>query len=443
MPAYALEALDVLNVGGFEAWFVGGCVRDALLKRPVSDIDITTNALWTDVEQLFSTRGYATRETGVKHGTLTVIVQDHPIEITTFRTDSSYADGRHPDKVTFVRNIEADLTRRDFTINALAYNPERGLIDSVGGLTDLENRTIRAIGEPYKRFNEDALRILRACRFSSQLGFSIEADTMLAMEKLKTTMCVLSSERVAKELEKLLLGPYVFDALMNTSSVLVAVLPELAGMIGFEQHTPYHLYDVWEHTAHVVEYSPQTSVSRWAALLHDCGKPAAFFMDGDRGHFFGHARLSIIIGREIMDRLRLPNALRSDVLKLVRYHDTQIQATTKSVRKALVMLDGDVELFRALTALKRADALAQAKTSSPRLQLAYDLDDVLDEVLASHEAFKLSDLAINGHDIVALGAKPGPCVGKYLNEALQAVINEKVPNDHGELTRFISERMEE
>ena len=440
IPSYALAALDALEASGFEAWAVGGCVRDAMLGREVNDYDIASSASWEQAEQALKAAGFAVHRTGTRHGTVTAVLDGQAMEVTTYRTDGAYSDGRHPDSVRFVRSIEEDLARRDFTINAMAYHPSRGLLDCWGGCDDLENGIVRTVGNPYERFAEDALRILRGCRFVAQLGFSLDSETKQAMWARKMRMSKVSDERITHELTEMLLGEHVYDALMQCVDILGAVLPELVAMKGFEQHTPYHIYDVWEHTAWVVQRSPRTALSRWAALLHDCGKPGAFFMDGERGHFYNHQLLSVELARSALLRMAVPGAFVADVLMLVRMHDDKIAATPKAVKRALSRMGGNPELFRALAQLKRADALAQSSLSEPRVQLAADLERVLDEVLAADEAFTIRQLAINGNDIMGLGVPPGPVVGELLAKTLDAVIDEQVPNERDTLLAFVEAR---
>ena len=437
LPDYALRALALLEEGGYEAWCVGGCVRDALLKRPVNDFDIATSACWEETERILAAGGFAIHRTGTKHGTITASLDGHALEITTYRSDGAYSDGRHPDAVEFVQGIEEDLARRDFTINALAYHPERGLLDCHGGIEDMQSGLLRAVGDPVKRFKEDGLRILRGCRFSSQLGFTIEHETLQAMKSCKLMLTRVSGERIVHELDGLLLGEHVHDALMECVDVLVAVLPEIAACKGFDQHSPYHIYDVWEHTAWVVQRAPATRLARWAALLHDIGKPAACFFEGERAHFFGHAKLSALLAEEIMARLPVAPRFASDVVALVKIHDHQIAATPRSVRKALSQMNGDVELFGTLIEIKRADALAHSELGMKRVELANDLELVLEQVLADESAFTVRQLAINGNDVIALGIPAGPEVGKALDAALNAVIDERIPNDHAALCEFV------
>lgn len=438
VPPFARTALDVLEGAGHESWIVGGYVRDALLGRPCADVDIATAADWRDVQRAFEQQGFRTHETGTDHGTLTVMVADQPIEITTYRADGAYVDARHPKQVTFVRSIEEDLARRDFTVNALAYHPARGLLDPFGGLDDLRARTIRAVGDPSRRFSEDALRILRACRFASQLGFAVEPTTFAGMVRNKGLLARISAERIAHELERLLVGEHAGRTLMETVDVLAVALPELVSMKGFDQRTPYHIYDVLEHTAHVVDGVPAKPLVRWAALFHDMGKPAAFFTGEDGvGHFYGHAAVSVMLARGIMARLSMPTAFAARVLKLVERHDDVIEPTPKAVKRALSRMEGDVELFSALCDLKRGDALGQAPQCAGRIKTADELERVLAKLLADDEAFSLKKLAINGRDAMALGVPQGPLVGEALAAALDAVIDDEVRNDTPSLEAYL------
>jgi len=439
LPTYVNETLRVLEDEGHEAWCVGGCVRDAVLGRAVHDYDLACSARWDEAKQVLESRGITVHETGAKHGTITAVVEGHAIEITTYRTESGYSDGRHPDEVKFSRSIEEDLARRDFTMNALAYHPDRGLLDCWGGWEDIHDGVIRVVGDPVTRFKEDGLRILRACRFSSQLGFSIHPETLQAMVSCKMMLSRVSAERITHELDCLLLGENVHDALMATVDVLVAILPEIAACKGFDQHTPYHIYDVWEHIAWVVQYAPPTRLARWAALLHDIGKPAACFFEGERAHFFGHPQLSVILAEPLLKRLLIGPSFSKQVLTLVRIHDVQIAATRKSVRRALAKLDGDVELFKTLIGLKRADALAQSDLNKQRLELTYELERILDEIQTTEAAFTVKQLAINGSDVMEAGIPAGRAVGLALQSALDAVIDERIPNERDALLEFVKE----
>lgn len=440
VPAAGLTALAVLEDAGHESWLVGGFVRDALLGQPCADLDVATAAPWQQTVTVFERAGFRVHPTGAAHGTVTVLVDDAAIEVTTFRADGTYEDGRHPTSVTFVSSIEEDLARRDFTMNALAFHPQRGLLDPYGGAADLAQGTIRTVGEPKQRFSEDALRILRACRFVSQLGFAIEPATYQGMLANKGFLGKVSVERTLHELDRLVMGPHPHAALMGTVDVLAAVLPELMAAKGFDQHTPYHMYDVLEHTAYALENTPPTRLVRWTALFHDLGKPAAFFTDENgTGHFYGHARISVEIARGIMRRLKFSPAFAEQVLTLVRSHDDVVEPTPRAVKRMLARLGGSPELFRALCAMKRGDALAQAPQCRERVTTVNQLEAALDEILAAEDAFSLKQLALSGRDIMALGAPQGPLVGAALDAALEAVIDERVPNEREALEGFARE----
>ena len=441
VPGSALRVIETLEAAGFEAWCVGGFVRDSLLGRPVADVDIACSALWQDAARACERAGMRVHETGTKHGTITVACDSEAFEVTTYRVDGAYSDARHPDTVRFVRTIDEDLARRDFTINALAYHPQRGLADPFGGIEDARRGVIRTVGDPKLRFEEDALRILRACRFASQLGFSIDPSTYAAMLAGKAGLLRVSAERITAELQKLLLGDAVRDAILKTADVLAAVLPELVAMKGFDQCTPYHCYDVLEHTARAVAGTPPYPLVRWAALFHDMGKPGAFFREASgRGHFYGHAKISVALARGIMGRLTFSSAFRDRVLLLVERHDDVIEATPKAVKRALARMGGDVDLFRALCDLKRGDASAQApEYAEERMRRADDLRRVLDEILAADEAFTLKRLAVNGRDALDAGIVQGPAIGAALGAALDAVIDGRVPNEREKLQAFLEE----
>lgn len=429
----ALRALSILEDAGLEAWMVGGCVRDALLGRPVNDIDIACSGLWRESKAAFEAAGCNAFETGTAHGTITAQVDGELFEVTTYRVDGSYSDGRHPDTVTFTRSIDEDLARRDFTVNAMAYHPDRGLHDPFVGREDLAAKVLRAVGSPEKRFREDALRIVRGVRFASQLGFAIEPATAQAMRFQAAGLQRIAVERIAHELTGMLCGEHVHDALMDHADIVFAVLPELRPLYRFEQHTKYHIYDVWEHTAYVVEYVESAPLNRWAALFHDCGKPDAFFMEGDVGHFYGHAKLSVPIAKTAMGRLKLPPRFIHGVCLLVREHDTVVPPKPKSVKRMLRKLGGSESLFRDLCDLKRADSRAHAPDHRTGIGLANELEACLDQVLAEGQAFTLKQLAVKGGDIIALGVPAGPSVGMILNQLLEAVMEERVPNDRDAL----------
>lgn len=441
LPAAACAVIGALEAGGFEAWAVGGCVRDSLLGRPVNDCDIATAAPWQRTEDILAAAGYAVHRTGTRHGTVTAVRDGNAFEVTTYRTEGGYSDGRHPDSVAFTASIEEDLARRDFTVNALACHPRRGLLDPFGGRSDLAAGLLRAVGDSDRRFAEDGLRILRGLRFASQLGFSFDPQTLQSMRAQKMMLQKVSAERIVHEMDGLLLGGYAHDGLMPAIDVLGAIMPEIVACKGFQQHTPYHIYDVWEHIAWTVQYAPATRLARWSAFFHDTGKPGSFFMEGEVGHCYGHGKLSVIIAREVMGRLKMAPRFIGDVAALVRVHDHQITPTAKGVRRALAKLDGDVGMFRALLGLKRADALAQSELATPRLQAADEMEALLEELLAADEAFTVGQLAIDGNDARQMGMAPGPALGALLQAALDAVIDGAVPNEREPLLAFAARWM--
>lgn len=430
LPHHAETALAILESAGFEAWIVGGFVRDALMERDPGDLDIASSAHWEQAAGAFRAKGIRVFETGIGHGTITAIVDGEPIEVTTYRTDGDYSDGRHPDTVRFVESIEEDLARRDFTVNAIAFHPTRGLRDPFGGRDDIRQSTIRCVGNPERRFSEDALRILRAVRFSAQLGFSIETDTRNAMNALAERLSLIAVERKEKELEKLICADHAGDCLLHNMAVIGQVIPELAPLEGFDQRTPFHCYDVLEHTARVVDLVDPEPTLRWAALLHDVGKPETFTIDdAGQGHFKGHPAASERIARNVMERLRLPNSRAKDVLTLVALHDSPIIPKANHIKHAIHMLGDRPEMLRALIALKRADATARtALYSAPRVRTAQLLGELLESVIDGNEPYSLAQLGISGTELIRAGIPAGPQIGRLLEECLDAVIDGKVAN---------------
>lgn len=293
LPEHAARAVAALEAAGYQTWAVGGCVRDSLRGAAPHDWDLCTAARPDQMQAVFA--GERVLETGLRHGTLTLLTEGGPIEITTFRTDGGYSDGRHPDGVRFVGSVEDDLARRDFTIGAMAWHPQRGLCDPYGGLDDLQEGILRAVGDPDARFAEDALRILRGIRFASRLGFAVERETAAAMRRQAARLNGIAAERVRGELTGLLCGRFVHRALRMFADLIGVVLPELTPMFGCAQRNPHHLYDVWEHSIRAAAQVPADPVLRWAALLHDCGKPACKTVDEQGiGHFYGHPAVSRI-----------------------------------------------------------------------------------------------------------------------------------------------------
>ena len=334
LPPQVHTALDRLAAAGWEAYVVGGAVRDALRGCAAGDWDITTNAEPAQVERIFA--GERLIETGLKHGTVTVLLGGLPLEITTYRVDGDYTDHRRPDAVRFTRSLREDLLRRDFTMNALAYNPRTGLVDICGGAEDIARGIVRCVGEPDRRFQEDGLRILRALRFASVLGFQITPETAAAIHRNAALLQYLAAERVRSELTKLLCGQNVGAVLREFADVPAVPIPELRPMFGFEQHNPHHDRDVWQHTVAVVAHIPPEPVLRWAALLHDVGKPPCFSRGPDGvGHFYGHAAKSAELADAVLMRLRFDTAGRTRITQLIRYHDLPVPPEPKPVRRLM------------------------------------------------------------------------------------------------------------
>ena len=439
LPVYVNNALSRLTSAGFEAFVVGGCVRDALMGRTPGDYDVTTSALPEETAAVFA--GERVIETGLRHGTVTVLLDGNPLEITTFRVDGAYSDARHPDEVSFTRSLREDLSRRDFTMNALAWSPESGLVDPFGGETDIRAQRIRCVGDPGTRFREDALRILRCLRFAAVLGFSIDAATAAAARENRALLAHISAERVAEELKKLVCGPDVRRVVLEETEVLGAVVPELLPLRGFDQRNPNHCFDILEHAAAVCEAVPPEPVLRLAALLHDLGKPDCFFMGEDGvGHFYGHAQRGAELVEPILRRLRFDNESRERITELVRRHDLRIEPTDKGVARCLRRYGP--EFFFQLVQLKRADALAHAPGAArdERVQRSEELERIGRDLLARKACFSLRDLAVNGNDLLAAGYAPGPAVGEALNALLDAVTDGQVPNEKCALLAYFKEK---
>lgn len=418
------KAIEILESRGFEAYFVGGCVRDTLMGLEVNDTDITTSALPEETLEAFD--GLRVIPTGIKHGTVTVLIEGEPIEITTFRSDGEYSDHRHPETVTFSRRLEDDLMRRDFTVNAMAYSKRTGLIDLYGGKSDIENKLIRAVGDPLARFDEDALRILRAVRFASQKCFSIEYATREAMIKRLPLLEFVSAERVFVELKKLIMGRGAVRAMLENPETVCAAVPALADSVGFEQNNPHHIYDVYEHTVRAVGFCPYEEDVRLAALLHDSGKPETYSEKDGVGHFYGHTEASLRLAEQTLAALKCDNATRDTVLTLIKYHDPVIEPSEKAVKRMLSKIGSDALLK--LLSLKGADNLAQAPDCADRLARYDEIRDIITEIEAKNECFTLRSLAIGGDALIALGIPRGKRIGEILNILLSEVIDGELQN---------------
>lgn len=429
LPAPVLECIEKLNSAGFEAFAVGGCVRDSLLDLTPHDYDLTTQATPEQICQIFADRELI--RAGEKHGTVGVIIDSNVYEITTFRTEGSYTDSRHPDWVKFVPTVEEDLARRDFTINAMAYSPQRGYVDPWGGQNDLNHGVLRAVGDPAARFTEDALRILRGVRFAVRFHLAPDAATRSAMDKIAPAMDHLARERVFDELCKLL--PVVSaDDLLRFRSILGQVIPELIPSFDFLQHSPHHIYDVFTHTAHVVEAAPGELALRWAALLHDTGKPHAFYQDEDgRGHFPGHAKISAQIAQTVLTRLKAPTALRERVVLLIAQHMTPLVPDKRLLRRRLSQ-HGEA-VVRQMLALQRADFSSKGTGTAQEEAVFEEIETCLQDLLAEDACLQTKDLAVNGNDLMALGFPAGPLLGKCLQCLLDQVLDENLTNEKEKL----------
>ena len=423
LPDSIQNCIDALENAGFSAYAVGGCVRDSLLGLTPHDYDLCTSALPEQTEAVFSHCRLVLA--GKKHGTIGVVTDDGVVEITTYRTEGAYQDNRHPEWVDFVTDINQDLARRDFTVNAMAYSPYRGFADPFGGQEDLKNHILRAVGHAETRFQEDSLRILRGVRFAVKYSLTPEEATIAAMESLSHLMDNLARERVLDELNKLLVLVDAQD-LCRFAPVLAAAIPELKPMLGFDQRSPHHAYDLFTHTAYVTKNVPQDLTLRWAALLHDTGKIATFTTDKTgRGHFYGHAEKSAEIAEEILRRLKAPTKLREDVVELIRLHMTKIERTKKVVRRWLSRLG--VDRIRQLLILQKADMSSKGTGIPKEIDQFQELSALLEEVLAENACLSLKDLAINGHDLMSLGFA-GPAIGRTMNRLFELVLDEKIEN---------------
>lgn len=434
LPSYVNYCIEKLERSGFAAYAVGGCVRDSLLGLTPQDYDLCTNATPAQIRRIFSDHRLILA--GEKHGTVGVLVENIPVEITTFRTEGGYRDNRHPDWVQFETHIKADLSRRDFTVNAMAYSPTRGLADPFGGQADLQNKCLRAVGDAATRFTEDSLRILRGVRFAVRYHLTPDAATENAMFSLAPLMDNLARERVFSELCKLLPLISAKD-LLRFSPVLTQVLPELAPLVDFDQHSPHHAYDIFTHTAHVVAAVPEELSLRWAALLHDLGKPQSFYRDETgRGHFPGHAGLGAELANTALLRLKAPAALRQQVTELIRLHMTPLEPDKKLLRRRLGKLG--LETLDRLLLLQEADMCSKGTGIPEETSQFAAIRQVLEEILKEDACLHIRDLAVNGHDLMALGLQ-GKQVGQCLEQLLQQVQDERLPNERTALLTAVKE----
>ncbi|MCI5701030.1 MAG: CCA tRNA nucleotidyltransferase [Lachnospiraceae bacterium] len=433
LPEKVIYIIETLESHGFEAYVVGGCVRDSILARTPGDWDITTSATPAQVKQIFR----RTIDTGIAHGTVTVLLEKDMFEVTTYRIDGKYEDSRHPKEVTFTASLEEDLKRRDFTINAMAYNDRTGLVDLYGGMHDLQHKVIRCVGDPKERFCEDALRMLRAVRFAAQLGFSIDPNTAQAIRELADTLERISAERIQTEIVKLLTSnhPGMWEA-CYTLGITRIIMPEFDVCMMTPQMTPHHCYCVGEHILWSMEGVPADKILRLTMLLHDIGKPKSKVTDEKgRDHFYGHAKVSEEMARKILHRLRFDNDTVAKVTKLIRFHDTRPEPTSKQVRHLLYQIGED--LFPMYLAVRRADTMAQSGyLRNDKLERIDRIEAEYQEIIRRQECFSLKNLAISGKDLIRLGIEPGKEIGELLDLALQLVLENPSLNNKAYLMNF-------
>ena len=455
VPEDARKIIRILNDAGHEAYVVGGCVRDSVLGRVPADWDITTSASPAQVKELFR----RTVDTGIKHGTVTVLMKSEGVlngyEVTTYRIDGIYDDGRHPRNVTFTSDLSKDLERRDFTINAMAYHPEEGLVDLFGGKEDLSANIIRCVGDAEKRFGEDALRMMRAIRFAAQLGAQIEPDTYTAIKKLAPTLEKVSAERIRVEVEKLLMSDNPeFFRLFYESGLTKVFMPEFDVCMVTTQENPHHAYNVGEHMLHAVsavnlkrlaeecredELERNKRILRLTMLLHDIGKPAKKTVDeAGIAHFKGHPELGTEMSEEILRRLRYDNDTIKMVTGLIAAHEMRYPAEKKNVRRIIGKV-GE-EFFPLLYYVNEADALAQSTyMREEKLQRLQDIRRLYEEIKKDNECLSLKDLAVKGSDLISAGIRPGPGLGEILKKMLEDVIDEPSHNDREYLLSHLAE----
>lgn len=438
VPAPVNYIIQELEKCGHEVYMVGGCVRDSVLGRKPHDYDICTSATPDEILKAFPDEEII--PTGLQHGTVTILINKEPFEVTTYRIDGDYSDNRRPDNVTFTKNLVEDLRRRDFTINAMAYNPKTGLIDPFNGMEDIKYKKIRCVGSAEDRFNEDALRILRAIRFEAQLGFAGLPETMFEIERQYDRLKNISIERINSEFCKIVASEQFCVELVLYPNVFSLFIPELKDLIGFQQNNPYHTYDVFDHTAHAIEKCESDDlVVRLAVFFHDFGKPHSY-QDGEDGirHFKGHGKVSAEITDSIMKRLRFDNETRNSVVELVYYHDATFEAGNKYVKRWLNKI-GEKQ-FRRLLEIRKADIKGQKLDyEESRIEKVCSIESIFEEILQEQECFSLKDLAVNGNDVKkTMNLKEGKDIGYWLNEILKRVMDGELKNNRDDLIYWMT-----
>lgn len=436
MNIYVPENVDAiikkLENNGFEAYIVGGCVRDQILGRKPKDYDITTSAKPDEIKACLS--GYTTVDTGIKHGTVTVVSDGENVEVTTFRIDGRYGDSRHPETVEFSDKLLDDLSRRDFTVNSMAFNPRTGLVDEFGAQKDMFSRRVACIGDPKVRFKEDALRIMRALRFASELEFEIDEATAAAMHEMKDSLLNISIERVSSELMLLLSGTSPYNVLTQFADIIAVIIPEIKPCISFDQRNRYQVYDVWKHCAAAVEHSANIPEVRLALMLHDIGKPHCFKLDDEgNGSFFNHEKISSEMAVNILRYMRFPNSTVERVSKLIKYHYVIPMDDHKVVRKLLSALGEDD--FTLLIELMKGNNRAKHSSCFERIHTLEAMQAKAKKIIEERQCISIAELAVSGSDMVTAGFS-GSEIGSILNVLLEAVMEDKVENKYGELMEF-------
>lgn len=441
IPDVVQDIIQKLNNENYEAYICGGAVRDSIMNKIPHDWDICTSALPEEIMKVFKDEEII--PTGLQHGTVTLVIDKTPYEITTFRVDGEYSDSRHPDSVEFTTDIVKDLSRRDFTINAMAYHPEKGLIDPFNGYEDIQKRIIQTVGKAENRFKEDPLRILRAIRFSLKMKFAISFYTILGIRKCYSLLENISKERITSEINQMIIYSNFYREFSRYEEVFSFVIPELKDCINFNQKNPYHIYDVYGHTSCSLSYAPNDLITKLALLFHDIGKPQCrHFDDFGVGHFHGHAKISAEIADERLKELKYDNDTRKKVVELVSYHDVLFVYADKDIKKCAKRWLNKIgeEQFRRLLNVRIADILAQnPEYALNRLNNTYKLLNALNEVLKEEACFTLHDLNIKGTDLIEIGIKQGKEIGIILNDLLEKVIDEELDNKKEILLEFVKE----
>lgn len=436
IPEYVNKILYMLESNGYQAYLVGGCVRDHLINKIPSDYDVATNATPEEIEKIFSS--FKIVDIGKRFGTITVVMEEGQVEVTTFRAEEQYIKGRKPSDVKYISSLIEDLKRRDFTINAIAYNPKTGIIDPFDGVNDLRLKTIRCVGDPNERLKEDYLRILRAVRFATQLGFTIDVRTANACAKFSSKLKDISKERIRDEIIKILLSdkPSYGIRLMRDFGILQVIVPEIIPAIGFDQRNPHHDLTVFGHTLEVLDNSPKVLEVRLAALFHDIGKPYTFEVDENGiGHFYGHEKISAEIAKEVLTRLNFSNELIKNTLVLISGHMNYAKELNKKYVKKQLQKIG-YENFNNLIELQIADKLS--KKGDKDLSYFDAKRRILREI--EDEPYSRTHLAINGDDLKALGIVEGPLIGEILDYLLEIVIENPKKNNKGELLDIVKKK---